>query len=322
MKIQQIARKEKDLQQPVNEDSLKAAISSNLPNETLTEVQELDAGFFNNTYLLKTLSGIWYILKISPKHQDRVFYNERFLMQREQSLVSILEKVSNLIPPYINFFEIDGREAFIQLFIEGKLWQDNIDTLSDDENERLWLQLGEFTNNIHTQKGESFGYPEPFKRFSKWSEFIIDNVDGMLSDCHKLGLASKETRQYRELLDSFIDRLNTVSVPYLLHGDIWPRNILFQGAGKDIHITAVIDAERAFWGDPLCDWVLVLYDLPEAFWQGYGENLIKTGDPALIAIYRGMYFVLNLLETLRFDESKHEVLKRLAKINSELKTFL
>lgn len=322
MQVYQIPRKTTDFQQPVNEQFLTTAVAENLSVETPTEIRELSAGLFNNTYLVTTLSGVRYVLKIAPKHSDQVFYNERYLMQREQSLAPLLETVSEHIPSYLNFFEIDGRQAFLQTYREGHLWQDKIDSLSDEENNKLWFQLGGFARDIHAIKGQRFGYPEPFRRFVRWSEFIVDNVDGMLADCHRLGLICEETRLYRRLLELLIDHLHGVTEPCLLHGDIWPRNVLFSGVGTEIQITGVIDAERAFWGDPLCDWVLIMYDLPEHFWFGYGENLLRTGDPVSIAIYRGMYFILNLLEARRDGESKEFILERLTKINSQLKSFI
>ena len=120
--------------------------------------------------------------------------------------------------------------------------------------------------------------------------------------------------------------------PSLLHGDLWPRNVIIDGEGADIHLNAVFDAERAFWGDPVSDWVLILYGVPEAFWQGYGENLPKTRDPVCIAIYKGMYFILNILEAVRFNQtdfkqsvcnqSDNEPRNRLSAVNKELRTYL
>jgi hypothetical protein len=56
---------------------------------------------------------------------------------------------------------------------------------------------------------------------------------------------------------------------------------------------------------------LILYDVPDTFWQGYGENLLNTRDPACIAIYKGMYYILNIIEAVRFQESCDEPRKRL-----------
>ena len=80
----------------------------------------------------------------------------------------------------------------------------------------------------------------------------------------------------------------------------------------------MLDAERAFWGDPISDWVLLLYGVPDAFWQGYGVNLLEATDPKLVAIYRGMYYNLNILESTRFPESIEGYRKNLQRTNEIL----
>jgi hypothetical protein len=63
----------------------------------------------------------------------------------------------------------------------------------------------------------------------------------------------------------------------------------------------------------------MLYGVPDAFWQGYGDNLPEASDPACIAVYKGMYFILNILETVRFEESPEELERWLAAVNKELR---
>ena len=144
----------------------------------------------------------------------------------------------------------------------------------------------------------------------------------MVEDCQRNDVLCDEVEAYCGHLPHFIQTLDQVKTAKLLHGDLWPRNVIIGGAGADIHLKAVFDAERAFWGDPISDWVLILYGVPEAFWQGYGENLVNTSDPACIAIYKGMYFILNILEATRFQESYEEARKRLSAVNVELEKLL
>jgi aminoglycoside phosphotransferase (APT) family kinase protein len=47
--------------------------------------------------------------------------------------------------------------------------------------------------------------------------------------------------------------LDKVKTPKLLNDDLWPRNVIIDGVGEDIYLKAVIDGERAFWGDPISD---------------------------------------------------------------------
>ena len=321
MKIHQLKRKASSFQKPVNEKALKIQLAHLLAGEHVHSISELDAGLFNNTYDVST-SHNHYILKVAPTKESDVFFNERFLMQREKTISTRLQSVSPLIPKYIAFFDIDGRSASLQQFIDGRLWHNVISSLSVEENTKLWLQLGAFTKRLHSVKADQFGYPAPVNVFNLWSQFIIDNVNGMADDCRRLNIYSKEIEIYQRHLQLSIPNLDEVQDACLLHGDIWPRNVIIDGRDNNIHIKAVIDGERAYWGDPISDWVLVLYDLPEDFWLGYGENLLQTQDPVRIAIYKGMYFILNILEAIRFQEPVSIPRARLSVINGELESLI
>ncbi len=320
MRITQIARQPTDFQQPVDEAPLRTALARELQDREILAVEELAGGLFNNTYRVSTENGDL-ILKVAPHPDADVFFPETHLMAREQTLAPTLQSVSSLIPAYLRFFHIGRRRAFLQPFLQGELWHDKLTTLSEDENGELWAQLGQFARAIHGHEGETFGYPLPHCNAPKWSSFLAQNVDGMLEDARRLNVAKRELLDFRELIDQFRPLLDEVSRPRLLHGDLWPRNVLFEGRGAHIQIKAIFDAERAFWGDPISDWVLVLYDLPEAFWRGYGINLLATTNPARVAIYRGMYFMLNILESTRFDEPDVKYMRLLAGVNRELASF-
>jgi aminoglycoside phosphotransferase (APT) family kinase protein len=321
MLIHQIKRESGEFQQPVDESDLKLQLSRELFGEIISEVIELQAGLFNNTYRI-VASEKSYILKVAPDRNADVFYNERYLMKRERSVSEYLQSVSSLVPVYLSFFKIGDRDAFIQPLIQGTLWHDVISTLTETENAHLWRELGAFAKQLHSCSGNEFGYPAPHDRFDKWSEFIMANVEGMVADCQRLGVLCEEIESYLGLLPNYLQMLDQVDTAKLLHGDLWPRNVIIDGTGEDIHITAVIDGERAFWGDPASDWVLILYGVPDDFWHGYGENLMKSSNPALIAVYQGMYFILNILEAVRFRESDKEPRKYLYNINKKLTEYL
>ncbi len=320
MVIHQIKRDATAFQQPVNEQALSKQLRHELAGENIIDISELAAGQFNNTYRINTSRNA-YVLKVAPAADAGVFYNERRLMQREHTLSPHLQSASPLVPEYLSFFTIGNRDAFLQPWIEGSLWHDIENSLSGEENASLWTQLGTFARTIHNIHGVQFGYPDPCEGFDRWSEFIADNVAGMVEDCRRLNVMCNEIQEYIERLPRFYSALDTAGTARLLHGDLWPRNVIIDGAGKDIHIKAVIDGERAFWGDPACDWVLILYGVPAAFWDGYGECLPDSRDPACIAVYKGMYFILNILEATRFPDTVQTPRTWLAGINRELASY-
>ena len=319
MRIAQTTRRPTDFQQPVDENALRRALEQHLPGHTPRQVVELDAGLFNNAYRVDT-DGASFILKVAPHAAVPVFFVERHLMAREQHLAPRLRAAHPLVPEYGDFFDIADRPAFLQGLVPGRLWHAVESELSAEENAILWRQLGDFARTLHTETGDRFGYPDPFVHAATWSRFIELNVEGLAEDCRRHDALSREVEDFLELLPRFDRRLDEVTTPRLLHGDLWPRNVLIDGEGPDIHIVAVVDGERAYWGDPLADWVLILYDVPEAFWVGYGENLEQEGDPVRIDVYKGMYFMLNILEAKRFEESDAGPRERLDAVNRRLRS--
>ena len=317
MIIKQTVRPPGAFQQPVDEADLSTQLSCELAGETILAVRELESGLFNNTFRVDTASRA-YILKVAPAEDREIFFSERSLMRRERAVARHLEAAGPLVPRYLAFFAVGGREASLQPLVAGRLWSDEIDCLSAAENAELWRQLGMFAKRLHGCRGERFGYPEPCAGFSRWSEFIVSTVEGLAEDCRRLGVYGEEIETYRTVLPRFRESLDQVRTPRLLHGDLWPRNVIIDGAGADIHLAAVFDGERAFWGDPASDWVLILYGVPPAFWDGYGERLLETADPVRIAVYRGMYFILNILEAVRCGTSDEAPRGWLSSTNAEL----
>ena len=319
MRIAQTTRRPTDFQQSIDENALQRALEQHLPGHTLRQVVELDAGLFNNAYRVDT-DAASFVLKVAPHAAVPVFFVERHLMAREQHLAPRLRAAHPLVPEYGDFFDIADRPAFLQRLVPGRLWHAVESDLNAEENALLWRQLGDFARTLHTETGDRFGYPDPFVHAAKWSRFIELNVEGLAEDCRRHDALHPEVEDFLALFPRFGRRLDEVTTPRLLHGDLWPRNVLIDGEGPDIHIVAVVDGERAFWGDPLADWVLILYDVPEAFWVGYGENLAKGGDPVRIDVYKGMNFMLNILEAKRFEESDAGPRERLGAVNRRLRS--
>ncbi len=80
----------------------------------------------------------------------------------------------------------------------------------------------------------------------------------------------KELTPYHAAMQ-MVSELDEISVPHLMHGDLWPRNILVKGKGKHIKISGIIDMERGIWGDPRFEWVFHGYPLGRSFWTTYGN---------------------------------------------------
>ena len=89
-----------------------------------------------------------------------------------------------------------------------------------------------------------------------------------------------------------------------MHGDLWTRNVLVARGGDGWHIRALLDAERAFFGEPAAEWIFGWLDLPEAFWRAYGTNLADgalAGDASWRRrAYQALGALQLILDSVRF----------------------
>jgi aminoglycoside phosphotransferase (APT) family kinase protein len=91
----------------------------------------------------------------------------------------------------------------------------------------------------------------------------------------------------------------------LVHFDLWDGNILVESGPARHRIGALIDAERAFWGDPLAEFVsLALYgdiERDAAFLDGYraagGAISFDIAARQRLSLYRAYLYLIMWVET-------------------------
>ncbi|MNC32757.1 Phosphotransferase enzyme family protein [compost metagenome] len=92
------------------------------------------------------------------------------------------------------------------------------------------------------------------------------------------------------LLDKHRAALEEVTIPRLVHWDLWDGN-LFIGDGR---ITGIIDCERALWGDPLMEYYFRdMAGQPPAFMEGYGLTHLTESELERVKLY-DLYLALIL----------------------------
>ena len=93
------------------------------------------------------------------------------------------------------------------------------------------------------------------------------------------GLYSEEERaDARAVLTDGADILDKITTPKLAHCDLWFGNILVT-RDETPAFAAIIDADRAMWGDPEIDFSSIPWTKESpAFWEGYGTALPMADD--------------------------------------------
>ena len=268
------------------------------PNVHIESIDELSGGTFNTTYLITFTDQRKVILRVSPLQMADTPWDEALLMRREHSLQPFFAPVATLMPKtlLVDFtHQLIDCDYMFQTFIEGERWDDVRNELTSAENNILWDQFGNILKLIHNVHGETFGLPSPGFRFSLWSQAVIDRLERTI----QLGKDNQLDIPYlaiiRDVVRAHPQQLDEIQVPCLLHGDLWSFNILITRGVNDPAVVGVLDADRAWWGDPMADWTMFILAHAESeeghsrFWQAYGQPEETPGKRFRASVYDAMH---------------------------------
>jgi aminoglycoside phosphotransferase (APT) family kinase protein len=274
-----------DVQHTLTRDQIAAMCRRGFGSAAHIEsVQELTGGTFNETYLLELVGEGNVILRVAPLPAADIYWDEVALMRREWHMLPFFASIAPLMPKVLlaDFtHQLIAQDYMFQTFLDGEWWEDIEDELIPDENAALWRQFGAITKQIHATTGERIGYPYPARSFDRWSDVILDRFARIVEQMQVHQLDLPGFAAIAALARTNIAFLDEIKTPALLHGDLWIFNLLVRRGAGEPTITDVLDADRAWWGDPLADWTMFCLSIRSkepnwqqpcaAFFAGYGE---------------------------------------------------
>jgi aminoglycoside phosphotransferase (APT) family kinase protein len=270
------------------------------PQVEVPETRELGGGTFNTTYLI-SLPGQQVILRIAPPESADLAWHEHSLMRREHTIKPYFAALNPLMPRtlLVDFtHQLVDRDYMLQTYLHGERWDDIAGELDHAEQLQLWEQFGRITRTIHDTAGTVFGGPPPAQTFATWSAAVLAHLDHAVAALHTAQLGATDMDVILEIARSHAGILDQVRQPHLLHGDLWLFNLLVAHTLNGPRITGVLDADRAWWGDPLADWTMFLLAktaTPETeafyagFWQAYGRPDPTPETRFRQAVYEAMH---------------------------------
>jgi aminoglycoside phosphotransferase (APT) family kinase protein len=272
--------------------------------DQVTDAALLDGGTFNSVYRVLLTDGSKLILKAAPPPEMPVLRHEHGLLRSEALLYTLAagRRVAG-VPAVVH----DGGEFLLMTELPGQPWPVAEDRLSDGERQCLRADVGGLVAGLHTITGASFGYPShalgPLA--ATWRAAFGGMLDAVLADAEGFGATlPRPPGMIRDLTAAHADALDEVTTPVLVHFDLWDGNILVESGNGTPRIGGLIDAERAFWGDPLADFVslALLSDIRKdrAFLDGYrqagGPVLLDDSSEVRLALYRSYLYLIMLTE--------------------------
>jgi aminoglycoside phosphotransferase (APT) family kinase protein len=277
----------------------------------IASIEELGGGTFNTSYLITLVDQSKLILRVAPPPTDELAWQDAFLMRSEHAMQPFFAPIAAFMPKtlLVDFtHQLINRDYMFQSFIEGERWDDVWDELSPEENDSLWKQFGEIMREIHHVQGERFGLPRPGFQFESWSETVIDRMERTLQAATDLRLDTADMARIVDRIRLRPGPLDEVRVPRLLHGDLWLFNLLIRRGAGEAAIVGVLDADRAWWGDPVADWTMFILAHTEKeegharFWQAYGKPEEDPGARLRKTVYDGMHAATALVWSVRHSD--------------------
>jgi aminoglycoside phosphotransferase (APT) family kinase protein len=273
------------------------------PEAGLLGLEPFRGGTHNQVYRLSLAGRLPVILRVAPPDTADLAWDERNLMRREHAIRPAFAPLAHLMPTplFVDFTHaVIDRDYMLQTFIEGHRWEDVAEQLEPAEALPLWRAFGALLRQIHAITGERFGDPPPGESFQRWSEALAYRLARVRERLLETGLAAEaglvSAVQARAAAErALVDEVNT---PRLLHGDLWLFNLLLRETPDGPRLVGVLDADRAWWGDPPADWTMfVLAKLQDpgmapavaGFWEGYGEVEPAMGTAFRQALYEALH---------------------------------
>ncbi|MCF2527925.1 phosphotransferase family protein [Yinghuangia soli] len=242
--------------------------------------REATEGMYNTVFRLTLADGREVALKAAPAPDAPRLGYEYNILRTESLFFTRLAEVDGVPTPRVlsTGFErnlMPGDYLFMTALPGTPLDRLRAD-LSPDELAAVRRDLGGIVARMHAVHGIRFGYPQSESAPARWPDAFRGMVEAVLADAARLG--ADLTRPAAEILAAVEDNLGLladVDSPVFVHFDLWDGNILVARDGGGARVGGVIDAERAFWGDPCADFVsLALFADIEAdvdFLAGYRE---------------------------------------------------
>ena len=281
------------------QETIETLFQRTLGEAPVWEAQLLDGGLFNTTYLVTYgAARERAVLRLGPVERWRIMGFEENLMEAEVYLYDICREIGIPCPTVLAWGRDDaatGRDFMITRYIPSVALVNA--ALPPARQQEICVQLGRYLRQLHGVKGDSFGFVSRVlagQRFDTWSATFLFEIEDIVGRLERFGgLDAATAEAVRGCFHNGRTLLDQVKTPSLLHLDLWAGNVLLDG--DSMEILAVIDSDRAVFGDPDFEFAAPWMEDP-ALCRGYGYRGIARDDPARQArwrLYRAFFLALD-----------------------------
>ena len=225
------------------------------PLGRVVRVERLTGGMFATTYRATLTDGTRVVAKTAPTDTGRLLTYELDLVRTEAAVYRLAAQRPDLLMPSVLLTDFtrtvfDG-DVLVVSHLDGVPLID-AGELAASATATVQRDLGAFMARLHAVRGDRFGYPnlDAGLHAPTWPEAFTLMVGALLDDARRWG-TPLPSDEIRDALRRHREALAHVTIPSLVHMDLWAANLFIDPATA--RLTGVIDTERAVWGDPLLE---------------------------------------------------------------------
>lgn len=278
-------------------------------------IRTLDGGTFN-TVLLVATHDVDVVVKVAPDPAVPILAYEHGIMATEARYYHLAAAHGvTSVPRTLYHGTVGNKEALVMSLCPGRPWPSVAAEVSLAHRRSLRTAVGHELARLHTITGPGFGYPaRPLA--PTWRTAFTGMVAALLDDARQFGVAlPRSADDIAAVIDRAGPALDTVDTPVLVHFDLWDGNILVDLADPETPVLGgLIDAERAFWGDPLAEltslWLFGDFDPDDGLLAGYraagGRLELDQSARLRLSLYRLYLYLIMWVEVAPrgYDESR------------------
>lgn len=262
----------------MTDDERQAIVQKHFSPRTLQEWRLLSGGLFNTTYYLAFSDGLKVVLRLGPINRHLLMRFEENMMPAEAYVYSLCQ-AKNIPVSEVLFVDTEkdivDRDFMCVRYIPGTPL--SALELPEALKYRLYCEVGALTKQIHEITGPRFGRVSQILAgggYSTWREAVLGEIEDWKT---RAVPAALYTDQELAAIDAVFAKhgslFDEIEEPRLMHADLWSGNVLIVGEGKDSHVAAIIDADRAIFGDIDFEFASQ-WMINDAFVEGYGRALL------------------------------------------------